>query len=261
MGEIVTFLDKHTIISRVLYIPGVLFALYFCVRAIFFTTLEVVRPARKIAYGSVIWGDVGAYMVYVMVVYPASSYLNDFFPGHHPFPLEASRLPLALRVGLFVVLTDCGRYWIHRLHHTRYFWQMHKWHHAPTYMYWFAGVRATVPQQFMVNIPYVLGAPFLNLSPTWLILGMTALLGPILCGWMHMNVVWRSRWLEWILVTPRYHHIHHSDNPKHYNANLGSLFTIWDRLFGTYVDPESVDSELHFGIGESGNSVRIVLGV
>jgi sterol desaturase/sphingolipid hydroxylase (fatty acid hydroxylase superfamily) len=50
-------------------------------------------------------------------------------------------------------------------------------------------------------------------------------------NWMHMNVTWPSKWLEWVIVTPRYHQIHHSDNPNHYLSNLGSLFTVWDRIY------------------------------
>jgi len=76
-----------------------------------------------------------------------------------------------------------------------------------------------------------------------------------------MNVTWRSHWLEWIVVTSRYHHIHHSDNPLHYKANLGSLFTLWDRIFGTYVNSEDIEENLSFGIGEPTNPIRLVVGV
>jgi sterol desaturase/sphingolipid hydroxylase (fatty acid hydroxylase superfamily) len=44
-------------------------------------------------------------------------------------------------------------------------------------------------------------------------------------------------------------------------ANLATLFTVWDRLFGTYVDPDSVKGELSFGIGEEVPPLRLVLGV
>ena len=78
--------------------------------------------------------------------------------------------------------------------------------------------------------------------------------------WMHMNVTWRSRWLEWVFVTPRYHHVHHSRNPEHHTANLGSRLTIWDRLFSTYVDPEST-GEISFGIDGAPSPARLALGV
>ena len=65
--------------------------------------------------------------------------------------------------------------------------------------------------------------------------------------WMHVNIVWRSNWLEWLIVTPRYHHIHHSDKPEHYMANLGTLFTVWDR---------SVRDLCGSGVGEGRAFVR-----
>jgi len=98
-------------------------------------------------------------------------------------------------------------------------WRVHKWHHSPTYMYWLGGVRATLPQQFLVNIPYVMAYLLLDISPWWI---MTALgiISTVQNDWMHMNVTWRSNWLEWIFVTPRYHHIHHSVDPRDYMANM-----------------------------------------
>ena len=78
---------------------------------------------------------------------------------------------------------------------------------------------------------------------------------------MHLNVTWRSSWLEWLLVTPRYHHIHHSDQPEHYVANLAALFTLWDRMFGTYVDPATLRGELSFGIDEKVPLIRLAVGV
>jgi sterol desaturase/sphingolipid hydroxylase (fatty acid hydroxylase superfamily) len=80
-------------------------------------------------------------------------------------------------------------------------------------------------------------------------------------NWMHMNVTWNSSWLEWIFVTPRYHHIHHSKDPAHQGANLGALFTIWDRLFGTYYNPDDAANELSFGLSEKVSPSRLVIGL
>jgi sterol desaturase/sphingolipid hydroxylase (fatty acid hydroxylase superfamily) len=78
---------------------------------------------------------------------------------------------------------------------------------------------------------------------------------------MHMNVTWRSNWLEWVLVTPRYHHVHHSCDLALSNSNFGVTFSIWDRLFGTYTDPDQVKEPISFGIGEEVPPLRLILGV
>ena len=68
--------------------------------------------------------------------------------------------------------------------------------------------------------------------------------------------------MEWFIVMPRYHHIHHSSNPDHYNLNLGNNFTFWDRLFGTYLDPDTLErSKMVFGIGEKPNPMRLIAGL
>jgi sterol desaturase/sphingolipid hydroxylase (fatty acid hydroxylase superfamily) len=80
--------------------------------------------------------------------------------------------------------------------------------------------------------------------------------------WVHMKVSLRWRWLEYLVVTPRFHHIHHSADSRHYMANMGNIFSIWDRMFGTYIDPDTiVASDLSFGIPTKENTVRLVLGL
>jgi sterol desaturase/sphingolipid hydroxylase (fatty acid hydroxylase superfamily) len=229
-------------------------------RAVLFVTLESMRPARVIAHRHVVINDLIAFATYAFIVFPVAAKLSGFFPGHHPFPAEVGELSLPIKIALYLILADFGHYWIHRLMHTKYVWRIHKWHHSPTYMYWLSGVRATVPQQFLVNIPYVLALPLLDISPWWMGL-VLVVVNAVQNDWMHMNVTWRSSWLEWIFVTPRYHHIHHSADPKHYLGNMANLFSVWDRLFGTYLNPDAVRAELTFGIRTKENPIRLISGI
>ncbi|MBS0176222.1 MAG: sterol desaturase family protein, partial [Nitrospira sp.] len=80
-------------------------------------------------------------------------------------------------------------------------------------------------------------------------------------NWMHLNVTWNSAWLGRVFVTPRSHHIHHSRAPAHQMKNLGALLTIWDRLFGTYYDPDQIQRPLSFGLNEQVASARLMIGV
>jgi sterol desaturase/sphingolipid hydroxylase (fatty acid hydroxylase superfamily) len=121
---------------------------------------------------------------------------------------------------------DFGHYWVHRLLHTRHLWRAHKWHHYPTYMYWLAGVRGSVVQTTLVNIPYLAAGVFLAIAPWWMFWAII-LKNTAQNDVMHLNVWWGNGWLEWFIVTPRYHHVHHSDNPEHYRSNLAPLFPIW----------------------------------
>ena len=54
-----------------------------------------------------------------------------------------------------------------------------------------------------------------------------------------------------LVVTPEFHHLHHSRASNEANANFGQAFSIWDRLFGTARDqsPEAA-RRFEFGLDE-----------
>lgn len=241
------------------------FPFIFAIRMVGMTAVELISPARFVSYRHVFLQDCAAFGVYQYFIVSWAGQVDHFIHNHivplkPHLPDAVVGMPLPVRVLCYLVIGDLGQYWIHRLLHAKYVWRVHQWHHSPTYMYWLAGVRATVPQQALVNIPHIVAFTVLELSPWWMGLSI-ALLHVFQNDWMHLNVSWRLKWMEWLLVTPHFHHIHHSDKPEHYKANLGILLTVWDRLFGTYVDPDSVKTPLSFGIGEQVPTVRLIAGV
>lgn len=247
-------------LRRFILAHDLVFPLLFVVRIVGFTGVELLRPARTVHYRKVVLYDLSAFVVYQGVIFPLALWIDGWIAVRPHLPDVVLALPLAFRVLCYLIIADFGHYWIHRLMHHEPFWRIHKWHHAPPYMYWLMGVRATLPQQVLVNLPYLFAYSFLALSPWWMTLAIGA--GHILQNdWMHLNVAWRFSWLEWLIVTPRYHHVHHSDHPEHYMANLAALFPVWDRLFGTYVGQDELQGELSFGIGERVPAVRLFLGV
>jgi sterol desaturase/sphingolipid hydroxylase (fatty acid hydroxylase superfamily) len=232
----------------------------FCLFGLLFTAAELLRPARPLNYRAVLRSDLMALATYGLVLLPVSMHLSRALIKPEYFVLRSLlELPLVVRLVLYYVLADLGLYAMHRLMHTRYLWRIHRWHHSPPYMYWLAGIRASVPNQVLFNLPFVFCAPLLHHAPPWLFMLIFAE-GFFQNNWMHMNVTWRSRRLERVLVTPRYHHVHHSRNPEHHTANLGSRLTIWDRVFETYVDPEAAGN-IAFGIEDQASPARLALGV
>lgn len=227
-----------------------------------FTVLELLRPARKLRYGKALPGDLAAMVVYQFGVATIANTLYDPLGDlvRHHLSATVAALWLAPRIVVYYLVVDLGSYGLHRLMHTRHLWRLHRWHHSPQQMYWLAGVRASLPQQLVFNLPGLLALPILAGAPGWVIVAMLVE-GVIRNDWMHMNVTWRSNWLEWVLVTPRYHHIHHSADAQLHDGNYGSLFSIWDRLFGTYLDPDTTVPK-KFGTGEpKRDPVLLVLGV
>ncbi len=55
--------------------------------------------------------------------------------------------------------------------------------------------------------------------------------------------------LNYIIMSPAQHQIHHSAAPEHRNKNFAAIFAIWDWMFGTLYVPKERE-ELVFGIGD-----------
>ncbi len=55
-----------------------------------------------------------------------------------------------------------------------------------------------------------------------------------------------DRILGWIFITPNLHHVHHHHRRPYTDRNYGDIFSIWDRLFGTYAELQT--NETVFGI-------------
>ena len=71
-----------------------------------------------------------------------------------------------------------------------------------------------------------------------------------------------ARVMSWLFVTPNLHHAHHHFMTPGTNCNYGDVFSIWDRLFGTYVDLSEVD--MVFGLDshmESNSDAIYLLGL
>lgn len=62
-----------------------------------------------------------------------------------------------------------------------------------------------------------------------------------------------ERLVQAVFITPRMHHLHHSNFREETHSNFGGDFSIWDRLFGTLV-PVSRREASQFGFGLKSDS-------
>ena len=156
-------------------------------------------------------------------------------------------LSTPLRIVLAIVITDFIIYWIHRAQHTYGpLWRTHVWHHTIEEMYWVAGFRTSFLHSLLNNIPQVLiPVTIFQLSP--LEAGIGYSIGIFIQFVEHTN--WKLSFgpLNWLLVTPDYHRIHHAAT-LHRGKNLAGTFRIWDMMFGTSVDPKKVSTDFALGL-------------
>jgi len=158
-------------------------------------------------------------------------------------------LPSVVKIIIALFIVDFIIYWIHRAQHRfDLLWRTHAWHHSIEQMYWFAGFRTSFLHSFIYNIPQVvIPVTLFRLSPAEAGIGYS--LGLLIQFWEHTNLKVEVGPLKWLIITPAYHRIHHSAS-AHRGMNLGTTFSVWDRLFGTYVDPAQVPDSFPLGLGE-----------
>jgi sterol desaturase/sphingolipid hydroxylase (fatty acid hydroxylase superfamily) len=74
--------------------------------------------------------------------------------------------------------------------------------------------------------------------------------------WIPVRGVWGH-----VIMSPAHHQIHHSDDPKHFNRNMGSVLALWDWMFGTLEIPSSENPRLSFGVKEEGEDAHSWFGI
>jgi len=146
-------------------------------------------------------------------------------------------LPVLAHVGLYWLLGDFIHYWVHRLEHAwEPLWAIHSVHHVQEEMTFVSTFRMHPLEQLLNNL--VMVVPLLVIGvPTqsWFLLVIAL---QIFDGAQHSALNWTYGRAYYVLVSPRFHALHHSTDPQQYNGNYGKIFSLWDFLFGTGIVAE-----------------------
>ena len=169
-------------------------------------------------------------LVLVILSYP---YILDTIAV---FDLESS---VMLYVVAFICI-DFASYWNHRLNHkVNIFWNRHVIHHSSEEFNLACALRQSISAWIGFGAFFLIPAAFFGV-PAQLI----TLLAPIHLFaqfWYHTQHIGKLGFLEYIIVTPSQHRVHHAINPIYIDKNLSAIFCIWDRAFGTF--QEELDEE------------------
>jgi sterol desaturase/sphingolipid hydroxylase (fatty acid hydroxylase superfamily) len=121
------------------------------------------------------------------------------------------------------------------MHKVRLFWRMHRVHHSDTHLDISTSLRNHPLEVVAVLSTSLLSAIFFGLNP--LALAAFELIEWFTNAVSHANLRLPERIdrpLRWLFVTPNMHCLHHSSYQPETDSNYGQVFSIWDRLFGTY---------------------------
>ncbi len=146
-------------------------------------------------------------------------------------------IPIWIQVVLIILCADFVLYWEHRFYHENTtFWPIHAVHHSVETLDWLAGSRGHFIQVFseraMVMIPlYLLGVDEAALNVYVTFAALQAV-------YIHCNTSLSFGPLKYVLVTPQFHHWHHSSEKPAIDTNYSAHTVLFDKLFGTYHMPE-----------------------
>ena len=145
----------------------------------------------------------------------------------------------------FITLDFAG-YWVHRNAHTfNFFWNSHIVHHSSEEFNLACALRQSISVFFRIFAFLLIPAAIFGVSPK--VIAIVAPLHLFAQFWYHTRHIKNMGWLEYIIVTPAHHRVHHAINPEYLDKNYGQVLIIWDRLFGTFVE-ERDDIPAVYGI-------------
>ncbi len=138
------------------------------------------------------------------------------------------------RVVVTVVVFDAVLYGLHRVCHS-WWWPIHRRQHAPKHFEASMAFRDSWSHLFVYA---------LLLRATGVAFGLSAAEFAVVSSvfiaaqwWTHLRIPMSLGVLDFVLIGPRHHAIHHHHDQRDWATNLGGLLCVWDQLFGTYAHP------------------------
>lgn len=135
---------------------------------------------------------------------------------------------------LCILAADFVQYWTHRAYHEiPFLWRFHAVHHSAKTMDWLAGSRQHILELICTRVGvlgalYVLGFDKIVMDAYIIVVGFQAVFN-------HANVHLPWGPLRYLIVTPDFHHWHHSSDDVAIDKNYAAHYAFLDHLFGTSI--------------------------
>ena len=141
--------------------------------------------------------------------------------------------PLWLAVVIAFLVEDFSGYWVHRLNHrVNVLWNRHFIHHSSEDFNLSCALRQSISNTLKFSAIFMVPAALLGVPAS-----IFAILGPLhlyMQLWYHTQMINKLGFLEYIIVTPSHHRVHHAINSEYIDKNYSQILIIWDKLFGTF---------------------------
>ena len=153
--------------------------------------------------------------------------------------------PVWLAVVIAFIVEDFSGYWMHRFNHrVNILWNRHIIHHSSEEFNLSCALRQSISNTLRFAAIFMIPAALLGVPAS-----IFAILGPLhlfMQFWYHTQLIGKLGLLEYVLVTPSHHRVHHAINPEYIDKNYSQIFIFWDKLFGTF-QPELKNRQPIYG--------------
>jgi sterol desaturase/sphingolipid hydroxylase (fatty acid hydroxylase superfamily) len=151
--------------------------------------------------------------------------------------LQLTEMPLwVFMIGGLLVLDLIGAWFIHFIEHKfKWMWKFHMVHHADTHVDTTTANRHHPGESVFRAVFTTIGVVLCG-APMWLVM-MYQSISAVLSQFNHANIrlpLWMDKAISWVIVSPDMHKVHHHYVRPQTDSNYGNIFSIWDRLFGTF---------------------------
>ena len=171
---------------------------------------------------------------------PLMDILINFYSSFNVASPSYENFPSWLVIIIIALQLDLANYLTHRfMHFVPFLWRFHRLHHSDKKV----NALTTLlhhPLEVIINSVLIVGFYVAFDLPIILIIFYNILLA-LHSAFVHSTIrIPKSmeKWVGYIFVMPGMHRSHHSIDVSYGNANYGSIFSIWDRLLGTYKQKE-----------------------
>ena len=144
-------------------------------------------------------------------------------------------LPLLAELSIDLLLLDLFIYCWHRVNHELPFlWRFHQVHHLDRQMDSSSAVRFHFVEVLLSALARALLMLALDISFYSVVVFEIVFAAAVI--YQHSNLQLSNNsdfWLAKVIITPRLHWTHHHQRLPYTNSNYGSIFSFWDRMFGS----------------------------
>lgn len=220
----------------------------------FFWLIEGGIPLIKFSYKKWQHASLNFFLTFTTII------INFFFAR---FIISASDWSQANNFGLLAIIHQnfwikllvgllfmdlISAYFIHWVEHKiKWMWQFHMVHHSDTHVDTTTANRHH-PGESVFRATFTLLAVYAIGAPIWLVM-LYQSISVVLSQFNHANLALPEKldkFIGYIIVSPNMHKIHHHYLQPETDSNYGNIFSIWDRLFGTYREMDM--SKLKYGL-------------